>query len=404
MLKMPWHWGRKSDSLDILQMVGLPEGTIPSINDKSYSTAFEVSAWVFACVTSIASAVGSVVLQTQEAGKDGEWEGSGVNKLLTLLSYTNSDQNIVDLLEMTAGWLALDGNAYWHLMRFPEGAKYPSAIRVLPSDRVTIETGKGIRSNIVKGYRVMGADPDFLPDTDVVHFRTFSVHPIYGIPPVKPLEPVINLFSALTRYKYSLMKSGGLVPSVLKFKKVINEEERKKMNLIWSMWRGIDNEGKPLILGMDSEFQTVGADPDKVAGLALSHEARETICGLYGVPPGVVGLLQDANYSNLRVQRKAFWTETVIPRYVRRIEGSANEQLAWQFEEPSKRYRVVLSTAHIDALQEDRKDMATTNAILIRSGQRTPNEVRIEDGLEPLPGGDTLQVGASVASATSTTL
>jgi len=132
-------------------------------------------------------------------------------------------------------------------------------------------------------------------------------------------------------------------------------------------------------------------EPDKIAALELTHETRETICGVYGVPPGVVGLLQDANYNTAKVQRKGFWSETIEPIYLRKIESGINEQLCWQYEgEGALQYSVAFNLSQIEALQEDKKAEAETARIWVVSGIRTPNEVRADHGWEPIEGGDQL--------------
>lgn len=47
---------------------------------------------------------------------------------------------------------------------------------------------------------------------------------------------------------------------------------------------------------------------------------------------------------------------------------------------------------NVDSKDESAKDRADTGAVLIQSGQRTPNEVRQAEGMDPIEGGDTLFV------------
>lgn len=372
----------------------------PMINDSSLPRSYEVCAWVYACVQSIASACGSVPIDVYEKTGRAEWihDEKGEYDLTMLLDYANSDDDISSLIELTSGWLGLFGNSYWHLLRPSPNAK-PVAIRCLPADKVEVIPGKGIRSGIVRGYRILTPERPELRDIDVVHFKSFSVDPYYGIPPIRPLTPIVNMWSSMTTYKYNLYKSGGVPSSILKLDKpMIDEDERARFRAMWASWRGPESSGMPLIIGSSMQYQAVGMDPDKLAAPTLSTEVRETICGVYGVPPSIVGLMDRVNYNTARTQRKTFWTETVQPKYMRRIVSAINEQMAPQFTDGTKRYHVQADYSQIEALQEDKREQADAAQIWINIGVKSPNDVREELGMPSREGGD-VYVDPSARSA-----
>jgi SPP1 gp7 family putative phage head morphogenesis protein len=133
------------------------------------------------------------------------------------------------------------------------------------------------------------------------------------------------------------------------------------------------------------QFEAVGVSPDQVLALEYPARLREEICACYGVPPALVGVYDDADYANARAQRKLFWEETVSD-YLLRIAGAINEQIAWQF--PGGPWRVRFDLSGVEALQEDQDTAATRRREDVRAGLRTINEVRKEEGLEPVPWGD----------------
>lgn len=384
-----------------MMTLGAYGNNAPNINDATFPKAYDICAWVFACVQAIAANVGSVPLDVYQKSGIADWvhDENGTTNLAKLLDYTNADDDICSLMELTAGWLGLHGNAYWHLMRPYPGAE-PVGMRVLPADKIEVVPGKGIRSGTRAGYRILVGEQPVLPDIDVVHFRMLSMDAFYGIPPIKPLQTVINMWSAMTTYKYNLYKHGGIPPSIIKVDQpIVDEEQQMKFRSLWSFWRSPDAGGMPLVIGSSMEFLPAGLDPDRLAAPTLSLETRETICGVYGVPPSVVGLLDKVNYNTARTQRKQFWTETVVPKYLRRIITGINEQLSWQFSTKNKsaRFRVQGDLSQIEALQEDKKEQAETARVWVESGVKTPNEVREELGLpaSTTPGADDLQLNKS---------
>lgn len=383
---------RKGSDLHSVQMLGLMQGVTPEVQDRALHNALGVCAWVYACVSKIATTCGEAPLVVKKRqGASSEWKDGGATPLAQVLEYANSDQDMSGLIEMTAVWLALMGTSYWQCLRVSENAP-PEGFRVLPSDLVEPIPGQGKRSNLVSGYRILTPERPVLPDTDVIRFRLLGPNPILGMPPMQPLRPIVNMFSALTRYKYSIVANGGIPATVLKMDKpVVDDAERELFRVLWGEWRSPGNDGRPFLIGSEMDIQPVGVEPDKIAGLELTHETRETICGVYGVPPGVVGLIQDTNYNTAKIQRKSFWSETIIPMYLRKIESGLNEQLCWQYERGgSLQYRAEFNLAQIEALQEDKKAEAETARIWVVSGIRTPNEVRADHGWEPMEGGDQL--------------
>ncbi len=57
-----------------------------------------------------------------------------------------------------------------------------------------------------------------------------------------------------------------------------------------------------------------------------------------------------------------------------------------------------LEVQNVTKREEKAKEKAETNQVLIQSGQRTINEVRAEDGLDPIEGGDVLLVSKTLVS------
>ncbi len=371
------RFGRARKSVTELVWVG-PQGQVyPTISDRSHPLAFSINGWVYACVMEIASAVASAPLRVERC-RGGVWEPVADHPLARLLEYVNADDNTYSLMEQTAAWLALYGNAFWRLVP-PRGRSGgpPAAIQVLRADRVTIRAGQGKRSGRVAGYvyDTGSGESAHYDDTEVIHFRFFApVDPHYGQSPIKALEQVINTYTAAARFNCAFLRGGGVPAAVISAESHLSEEEIRHYQALWDQWtvRNADQR-RPLVMGRGMKLDVHGVSPDEVVVQTLPRMLREEICAVMRVPPALVGIYEYASYANVREQRKIFYSGPVS-QYWRRIEGPITEELAPRFSDGP--LRVVADSSMIAALQPDYNELANAAVALVKEGIFWPDEAR----------------------------
>jgi hypothetical protein len=109
-----------------------------------------------------------------------------------------------------------------------------------------------------------------------------------------------------------------------------------------------------------------------------------------------VGIYEYANYANAQLQRKLFWSETVLPK-LRRIGDAINEQLAAKMDE---RVEMGFDASGVHALQDDANEQAQVAATLVQRGIMTVNEVRERMySLPPVAWGDSWWASGSLQRA-----
>ena len=112
--------------------------------------------------------------------------------------------------------------------------------------------------------------------------------------------------------------------------------------------------------------------------------------GAIGVPPVMVGILEFANYANAKEQIRIFWKVRMLPK-LNIIEGIVSGVVRLLFDDPDLHAK--FDTSGVKALQQDENDRVNNNNSRIDRGTLTPNEVRAEEGRDPLQGGDIATVG-----------
>ncbi|MFN0028404.1 MAG: phage portal protein [Acidimicrobiales bacterium] len=133
---------------------------------------------------------------------------------------------------------------------------------------------------------------------------------------------------------------------------------------------------KPVVLGGDVRYDQVQSAPE-AAGLDAARQRVATeIANVFHLPPEMVGgVTGSLTYKTLETDQAALDVRALRPVYTR-LERAVTRLL------PDETY--VRFNADV-GVRTDLRTRAEVGEILIRSGQRTVNEVRAKDDLPPLP-------------------
>ncbi len=345
---------------------GAPQPDISTDAPRAYAT----HPWVYSCIRATAQAAASVPLTVTRRGDDGRlWPADPREPLVRLLQRVNPRQSLGDILEATVMALELTGNAYWAIERDARGV--PAELWPMRPDRVKILPGPHLVEGYV--YEANGRRVAFKAD-EVIHFRYFSpADDFYGLSPMTAAADSIATDLFATSYNQGFFRRGARPEGIITSQVELAEDELKRLRAQFEeLYSGVDNSHRVMILGADLDWKTLGVAPKDAEFLAQRRLSREEICAVFGVPPAVVGIYEYANYANAQLQRKLFWSETVLPK-LRRIGDAINEQLAAKMD---ARLDVDFDASAVPALQEDAREQAEVAGTLVQRGIMTVNEVR----------------------------
>ncbi|MFQ5808806.1 MAG: phage portal protein, partial [Armatimonadota bacterium] len=152
---------------------------------EDYAQVYGDVAWVYRCIARIAHTCASVPLEVYRRGSGGEAQrghDAVSAELEALLEFANEFEALPDLVEQTATYLNLTGNAFWGIER--DERDRPAELWCLRPDRVRI---KPDRKRYIAGYvyEVGGRRIDY--DTrDMVHIKYLSpADDYYGMGPLR---------------------------------------------------------------------------------------------------------------------------------------------------------------------------------------------------------------------------
>jgi len=130
------------------------------------------------------------------------------------------------------------------------------------------------------------------------------------------------------------------------------------------------------------------------------RDTKNAICGFWGVPPTLVGILERATFNNIEHLDLQFRTYCMEP-WVTREEDSLNKTLLTQYQR-SQGYKIEFSIE--DAFRTDTKTLYESLTSEWDRGIISSNEWRQKTGRNPKENGDTYYVPVNYAPEETQTI
>jgi len=215
---------------------------------------------------------------------------------------------------------------------------------------------------------------------------------------VNPLSPIaynretIGRAMAAEQHGANLFRNDATPPFVLKLPEKITPEGLKTMLKTWMETGSGRNYGKPRILEAGCGLEKVQMSNQDAQYLESRKFEMEGICGIFGVPPRMVGNASQAKGWSTQEQEMAEFVKLSLNPYIIRIERSAD---AWLLSDSAAFCKFTVNAL----LRGDIKTQTEhCNAFLDR-GVYNPNEVRTLFDLNPRPGGDEYRVALNTTAS-----
>jgi HK97 family phage portal protein len=300
--------------------------------------------------------------------------------LLTLLRQVNPIHNSFDLWELTTLYQEVHGSAYWYLDLGLLGV--PQQIWVLPSQNVTPrrepDSPRVVDTYV---YRTGTREQSFSPDR-IIHFRYPDPRDPYtsGVSPLRACFEQVSLSSDFAAFKKAKFENHAIPDALVSPDTVLGEEERDRLEAQWNARFRRGGSGRVVVAESGLKVQLLAHSMGDLAALADMKATKEDICAAFHVP--LAFLTSETNLANLQAAEHQHMAKAITPRLQRRDE-KINEQLIPLYD-PSGR----LFVASEDPVPVNRELTAKEQELNLKYGVVTINEIRGEQGLEPVPWGD----------------
>jgi HK97 family phage portal protein len=209
---------------------------------------------------------------------------------------------------------------------------------------------------------------------------------LYKASPIMVHRDNLGLSKAVQDYGAQYFSNGGQMTGVLSSDTPLRAEQ---MEVIQKSWNRSATTSGTKLLPFGFKYSRVSITPDEAQFINTRRLQAEEVCRIFSVPPSLIQLETQSTFNNVEQQSIQFTRHTLGP-WAKRIEQELNRKLLNTFEQSEHQFRFRMADLH-------RGDMAARAAFYqqaISSGWMTINEVRMNEQMNPITGGDiaTVQV------------
>ncbi len=353
-------------------------------NTFLFSTNYldKYKSWVYRAVNLISNeTAASLRLYLMKDGE--EVEGIKADEVLRPLYQPNKIQSFYNLIQSTQAYKELAGRAFWYVPLYKTSRK-PAEIWPLRADLVDIVRGKTLEKPILGYvYKINGQRIPFEVD-EVIPFLGFDPKDmIGGIGSVEASIMAIESDEQTRTWNFNFFKNSARPDVILEYEGVIDEQKFREIQEKWEQrHKGAENAHKVALLANGLKMKVWNFSQKEMDFVEQRKLDRDDILALFGIPKGLI-LAEDVNLANAKTALWHFLRFTIKPK-IRELVDQLNRFYLERYW-PNEGYYFEFD----DPVPADREaklkeyEMAWNKFLTI-------NEIREQEGYEPIEGGDQL--------------
>lgn len=298
----------------------------------------------------------------------------------------NADMTAFALREYLAASVLLTGNGYASVERNGNG----QVMALLPIAPHTVQVER--LPNGRKRYTVHpieGGGPVVYLQDEVLHVAYRMAHDgLKGLSPIQLHAETLGIALKQQVYEGVALQSGYRPAGWIEYPGKFRQEDRDKFIKEWRKNYGnVDAAGGTAILEGGMKYNSIPQMANKDAQFIETRKMTLLdVARIFGVPPPAIGILDNANYSNVVEMNRMLVTNALAP-FAERIEQAIQHQLLT----PAGRRTHFLEHNFEGLLRGDTSTRFNAYATAFQNGFMTRNEIRRLENLPPVDdGGDEL--------------
>jgi len=362
---------------------------------------------VMACVGSKARALSQLPITVRYKADDGTYvdaiqsdevgnrDKAKAKQVLNLLNEPNNFQSRYEFWYQWSMWQDLAGECFtlWWRKDQADSMSTPIEMYNLDATLITVQ----LTPTRYPSYRLTTPSYGFNKDEplsahQVMHISEAAWQGVAGFNKGILASELIGLDQDIDLYANFVMQNGAKPSGLFRTDQVIPDAKYKeiasRLKEAWSSMTGsrvtdLSKPGQGMLLDQGMTFETVDMLNLQDADAAnLKVQTMKRICGLFGVPPAMVGI-QDMKYNNTQTMMDEFYKNTMAPM-IENIEQKLKQHLLKGYPNLSVEFdtKDFLQGAPLDQMQ-----FVTAG---VSGGIMTPNEGREYLNLPKIDGGDEL--------------
>ena len=281
-------------------------------NSLSYKDAvtkgYKGLVWVYRCINAYGDAIGSVPWKAYRL-VDGQEVPAPGHPLEKLINNPNKFTTRQEFMSAFCNYLFLHGNVYLEIV-FVQGKPYQ-----LFQIRPDFVAPRPDPIHYIKDYEVKigNKPPIYFEPKECIHFKLIDpLNEYVGMSPLTAASRTVELEDSAIQWNLNLFANNAVPGGVLEVPAQVldNQEKQEILASLEDNYTG-DGSHRPLVLwgGMKwTQMSLSQTDTDFVVQRRLS---KYEICGVFGVPPSMIGANEDLKYANHASSRLSFWEDRV---------------------------------------------------------------------------------------------
>ncbi|MCJ7529814.1 MAG: phage portal protein [Anaerolineales bacterium] len=284
------------------------------------------------------------------------------------------------LMEALMSDMGIYFNAYWLKLR--QDGELSGLLRI-PPIYVAV-----LGSLIPKGYELnLGGAPIPLMPNDLVHFRGFNPeNAVLGLSPMETLRRVLAEEYEAGEYREHFWQNAARQEGVINRPTTAPEwsdaARERFLADFEELHSGAKNSGKTVVLEEGMEWQDTSFNAQESEYLAGRKLTREECARAYHIPLPMVGILDNATFSNISEQHKNLYQDSLGP-WCEMIQEDIELQLLPEFTDTTGVY-VEFNIA--EKLRGSFEEQTASLQAAVGRPWMTANEARARMNLPSLPG------------------
>lgn len=359
-----------------------------------YATIFRTQESVRTVVSFLARNIAQLGIAMFERVGDSDRQRLQDHPLAVLLRQPNPWTSRYRFINALVHDFAIYDNAYW--LKVMDGPS-PSLVRI-PPPMISPDGDDWLTPS---GFKVKGSQGTAVyPREQVVYFRGYGVDQDAGISPLEALRRTLREEFAASEMREQVMRNGARMSGYLLRPKDAPEWSDSARDRFRRSWQaqyagaGPGAGGTP-ILEDGMTFTPVSQTAKDLQYIEARKLTREEVAAAYHVPPPMVGLLDNATFSNITEQHKMLYQDTLGP-WLTMITEDIELQLLGDFEARPERFYVEFNLR--EKLTGSFEERADAIQKAVGGPTMTVNEARALDNRPPIDGGDNLIVPLNVTT------
>lgn len=286
--------------------------------------------------------------------------------------------------ELLQAHTLLEGNGYAYIQR--DGSGRP--LELLPLDpRRTYPVRENKRVWYV--HELTSGEPRKLPAEDVLHIRGMGFDGLMGYRVLEVAAQSLGLAAAMQTYGTAYFRNSARPSVILTYPGRLSDSARKNLVSSWErMAKGLENAHRTAILeeGASVKELTINArDSQLIEGRQFS---LVDIANWFHVPAHKLGSTVNTSYGSLEQENQSFLDDTIDPWLVN-WEEECEAKLLTEAQRVRESHRIEFDRGAM--ARADSAARASYYSAALNSGWMSRDEVRLREGMNPIPGGQGAQ-------------